>query len=160
MTGRGRPVAPRWARRRRAREAALRLLYRCEVGRLDEAGDVTALDGVYDEEEGGPLDGEEQRLAAALARGAWEARAALDARIAAAADNWRVERLAAVDRQILRLATHELLAWPETPPGVVLDEAIELARIYSGEEAARFVNGVLDAILRALRREGRVRDRP
>jgi N utilization substance protein B len=62
--------------------------------------------------------------------------------------------MAMVDRAILRLAVGELLARPETAPGVVINEALELARRFSGEEAVRFVNGVLDAIRRRLDRAG------
>jgi N utilization substance protein B len=61
--------------------------------------------------------------------------------------------MAVLDRLILRLATYELLAEPSTPARVVLNEAIELARAYSGDEAVAFVNGVLDAVRRDLRRE-------
>lgn len=151
----GRAASARWAQRKRARETALKLLYRCEVGRLDILEVVCALDTVLDDEDS-PLDDEGRELAALLARGAWDARGPLDLRIGEASTNWRVERMTALDRQVLRLATHELLAHPETPPNVVLDEAIELSRAYSGEEAARFVNGVLDGILRRLRDEGRI----
>lgn len=152
-----RPASAKWARRARAREAALQLLYRAEVGGLAlvEAPDVLA---ELEPDEAEPLDEEGAAIAAALARGAWADRAALDERIGAAATNWRVERMASLDRQVLRLATYELVAHPETPPRVVLDEAIELSRRYSGDEASRFVNGVLDGVLRALRVEGRIVD--
>lgn len=63
--------------------------------------------------------------------------------------NWRLERMSAVDRGILRLASYELQAG-ETPAAVVIDEAIELGRRYSGEESAKFLNGVLDAIRKRL----------
>jgi transcription antitermination protein NusB len=155
MSGSRRPVSARWAQRKRARETALQLLYRCEVGRLEMPEALLTLDST-EVDEGTPLDDEGRSQAASLARGAWDARPALDERIGDASTNWRVERMTVLDRQVLRLATHELLAHPETPPSVVLDEAIELSREYSGEEAARFVNGVLDGILRRLRDEGRV----
>jgi N utilization substance protein B len=80
----------------------------------------------------------------------------LDERIADAARNWRLERMTVLDRLALRLAVHELMAQPQTPPRVVIDEAIELARRYSGEEAAKFVNGVLDGVFRKLKDEGKV----
>jgi len=75
---------------------------------------------------------------------------AIDPLIAAAAEHWRLSRLAIVDRLILRLAVYEIRHEPDTPPAVVIDEALELARTYSGEEAVRFVNGVLDGIRKAL----------
>ena len=68
-------------------------------------------------------------------------------------ENWRVERMAVLDRLVLRMATYELLADPETPARVVINEALELARAYSGDEAVGFVNGVLDAVRKELGRE-------
>ncbi len=73
----------------------------------------------------------------------------IDARITEASSNWRLDRMPAVDRNILRLAVYELVAL-KTPPAVVIDEALELARRYSGDEAVAFVNGVLDAINKRL----------
>jgi len=73
----------------------------------------------------------------------------LDALVAAHAKNWRLERMAVIDRAILRLAACELRAG-KTPPKVVLDEAVELAKTFSSQEAASFVNGVLDAVLKSL----------
>lgn len=70
---------------------------------------------------------------------------ALDKLISAQAENWRLERIAAIDRAILRLAIHELRAG-ETPMKVVLDEAIELAKTFSSEEASSFINGILDGV--------------
>jgi N utilization substance protein B len=75
----------------------------------------------------------------------------LDALVAARSDNWRPERMAVIDRAILRLAAYELRQ-AKTPPKVVLNEGIELAKKFSSEEAARFVNGVLDGLLRSLRK--------
>jgi len=72
----------------------------------------------------------------------------LDAGLAEAAVNWRLPRMAVVDRNVLRLGGYELLHTPETPPGVALDEAIELARRYGSAESPAFVNGVLDRLLR------------
>ena len=69
--------------------------------------------------------------------------------------NWRLERLAVIDRLVLRMAVFELLARPDTPPVVVINEAMELARVYSGEAAVKFVNGVLDAVMRELHEGGR-----
>lgn len=74
----------------------------------------------------------------------------LDAIIAKHATNWRFERLAAIDRAILRLAIYEL-SGAETPPKVVLNEAVDLAKKYSSEEAGSFVNGVLDAVHKSLK---------
>jgi N utilization substance protein B len=62
--------------------------------------------------------------------------------------------MAAIDRLVLRLAVHEMLAHPETPPRVAISEAIDIAREFGGEDSARFVNGVLDGVFRRLKHEG------
>jgi len=70
----------------------------------------------------------------------------IDARITAAAENWRLPRMATVDRNVLRLGAYELLFAPDTPPNVAFDEAIELARRYGSADSSAFVNGVLDRL--------------
>lgn len=92
-------------------------------------------------------------LAEAMACGAWRVRPAADDRINAAATDWTVERMALVDRNILRLGVYELLERPATPPKVVIDQAVELAHAFGDGQSPAFVNGVLDAVWRALRRE-------
>lgn len=154
MAGQG---ETRWEGRRHAREAALRLLYQSEVGQMTIA-DASRVDDAVGGSDAIALDAEAREYAIALASGASRAQTQLDGYIADAARNWRVERMAVVDRLLLRLAIHELLAQPGTPPRVVIDEAIELARSYSGDEAARFVNGVLDAVFKRLKDEGKVVD--
>lgn len=146
----------RWAGRRRAREAALQMLYQAEVGQLPIGEATRAYETLGDDAVA--LDETSGEFAVQLARGAWDARQLLDSYIADASQNWRVERLAVIDRLLLRLAVHELLSLPATPPRVVIDEAIELARSYSGDEAARFVNGVLDGVFKRLKEEGKVTD--
>ena len=86
-----------------------------------------------------------RRFANALFEGAANEAAALDEIIAKHAENWRLERISAIDRAILRLAIHELRG-KGTPPRVVLNEAIEMAKKFSSEESGSFVNGILDAI--------------
>lgn len=142
----------KWDGRRRARETALRMLYQTEVGGRPLA-EVIETHAAVGDPPAETLDEESRAYAVALASGAWENREALDQHIATASTNWRVERLAIVDRLLLRLAVRELLAHPSTPARVVIDEAIELARAYSGDEAARFVNGVLDGVYKRLARE-------
>ena len=80
-------------------------------------------------------------------RGAAAGSAQIDQRISAKSANWRIERMPVVDRNILRLATYEMNQL-KTPPAVVIDEALELARQFSGEESVAFINGVLDAVRR------------
>ena len=147
----------RWHARRRAREAALQMLYQTEVGQLSMS-DVARSHGGIGGNDAIELDAEARDYAVDLARGAWDNKPALDGYISDAARNWRIERLAVVDRLLLRLAVQELLDHPGTPPRVVIDEAIELARSYSGDEAAKFVNGVLDGVFKRLKEEGKVVD--
>jgi len=84
-----------------------------------------------------------------LFEGAAKDVSSLDQMIRLHCENWRFERLAAIDRAILRLAIHEMSA-AETPPKVVLNEAVELAKKFSSEESGSFVNGVLDAVRKSL----------
>lgn len=127
-------------RRRLARETALQALYLAETGRM------SAQEGLLIVRAGAKLEAEVLAFATALAVGADERRADLDARISRAAENWAIERMAAVDRNLLRLASYELLHCPDTPVGVVIDEALEIAKIYSSADSSRFLNGILDRI--------------
>lgn len=143
--------------RHRAREAALQLLYQREVGSIEGADLKAAITRYWEEH---PAPEARQAFTARLVQGTVEALDEIDALLETAADNWRLSRMAVVDRTVLRLGTYELLAGA-APPAVVIDEAIELARTFSGEEAARFVNGVLDGVKRALdRRAASVAGRP
>ena len=83
-----------------------------------------------------------------LVRGAVENRERIDDLIRGQADNWRLERMPPVDRNILRLAVYEMLHERDTPKLVVLDEAIELAKKFGSEQSGRFVNGLLDGLLK------------
>jgi N utilization substance protein B len=141
--------------RRQARASALQVLYECEVGRLALPEALGVLDRVG-EPDAAALDPEDRAFAETLARGVLADTAALDERLSQAARHWRVERMATLDRLVLRMAVHEWLALPDTPPRVVINEAIELARAFSGEDAARFVNGVLDGVFRTLKAEGKI----
>jgi N utilization substance protein B len=87
-------------------------------------------------------------FARTLAQGTWAQKRELDEKLAKTAAHWSVARMTPVDRNILRLGTHELLEHPETPLQVVINEAIELARQFGDAESPSFVNGVLDAIRR------------
>ena len=87
-------------------------------------------------------------FAQTLVNGAMEHREEVDALIRSQADNWRLERMPAVDRNILRLAIYEMLYEKDTPKLVVVDEAIELAKKFGSEQSGRFVNGLLDGLLK------------
>ena len=145
----------RWEGRRRARVAALQALYECEVGHLSILEALDVLDQVG-EPDVNALPDDDRLFAARLAEGAWDARVALDERLGDAARNWRVERMTTLDRLVLRLAVQELLSYPETPPRVAINEAIELARAFGGDDSARFVNGVLDGVYHRLIEEARI----
>jgi N utilization substance protein B len=90
-----------------------------------------------------------------LARGAEAQLGEIDSTISASLQNWRLDRLASVDRNILRLATYELITEPQTPAAVILDEAVEMAKRFGEADSAPFVNGVLDAIRKKVRGEDR-----
>lgn len=133
--------------RHRARSTALQLLYQWEVGGIG-AGDLDdALDLFWTVH---PAPAARRELALGLARGAVGALSEIDLLIARHTDNWRSERLAVVDRLIMRLAVYELL-YERTPSAVAINEALELARTFGGERSVAFVNGVLDAVRRAVR---------
>jgi len=136
--------------RHRSREAALQMLYQWEVGRLDMAAVNQTFWPLR--ADGEPATEDVQAFANRLAAGVVDTVATLDPMIAEAAEHWRLERLNVLDRLILRLAIYELLHQPETPSKVIINEALELARTFSGDDAVRFVNGVLDAVRRRLER--------
>ena len=77
----------------------------------------------------------------------WEHAIEIDEKIAASAENWRLDRMASVDRNVLRIAVTELLHFPAVPPKVAIDEAIEIAKSFSTEQSGSFVNGILDRVL-------------
>lgn len=132
--------------RHRAREAAIQILYFWEIGGAD-AGQ--AIDAFFSEHQ--PDAAESARaFAAKIVHGTIASVADLDQLIAQQARNWRLERLAVIDRLILRVAIWELQHEPETPPAVVLNEAIELARTFGTDDSVKFVNGVLDGIRKTL----------
>ena len=140
----------RAAERHRGRERALQMLYQWEVGRADpDEVDRTFWQLPLDEASE-PV----RRFASELWRGTVARLDALDPLLSAHAANWRLERMAVIDRLILRLALYELTSHPETPAAVIIDEAVELAKTYSSDTAAGFVNGLLDAVARGIGRGG------
>ncbi len=140
-------------RRHRAREAALQILYQAEIGRTSVDRAAETLFGLQWPDEA-PPDEELRAFASQLARDTTARLDAIDPLIAATADRWRPERMAVLDRLIMRMAICELLRDPQTPPPVVINEALELARTFSTEEAVKFINGMLDAIRRKIASEG------
>ncbi len=137
--------------RSRARAAALQMLYQWEVGRSSAHEAIATYWPSQDDAR--DVAEEHREFANGLVRGTISRVAGIDALLAAHAQNWRVERMAVIDRLVLRLAVYELLDEPATPSRVVINEALELARTFSGDEAVAFVNGVLDAVRKDLGRE-------
>jgi N utilization substance protein B len=130
----------------RARSRALQALYAWDVRGEPDLERVAAR--VWDDLAVGA---DERRTATALIREISVRRAELDRALAEVTENWRMERLGAIERSVLRLAAAELAAG-ETPPRVVLQEAIRLAERYGSAKSAKFVNGVLDALARRMGR--------
>jgi N utilization substance protein B len=132
--------------RRRARARALQALYAWDL--VPDAGLVQVGERLFTDLAVGP---EERRVAAPLLASAAESLDEIDRELAKVTTNWRLERLSAIDRSVLRLAATELRIG-ETPPVTVIKEAIHLAERFGTHSSARFVNGVLDALARRLGR--------
>jgi N utilization substance protein B len=126
----------------RARARALQALYACEMRGGKNLDRVAAQ--VWDDLAVGP---EERRLAGLLVRAVTRGGTALDERLAEVTTNWRLERLGAIERSVLRLGAAELMT-RETPPRVAIQEAVRLAERFGTSTSAKFVNGVLDAFAR------------
>jgi transcription antitermination protein NusB len=135
--------------RHRARQQALQMLFEWDLRRLpvDELvrGYYSSL--LVSEDTVGER--RPDAFTESLLRGVIDDLARIDERIARNAVHWRIDRMPAVDRNILRLAVYEMLR-TDTPPAVAIDEALELARKFSTEESVHFINGVLDAVRREL----------
>jgi transcription antitermination protein NusB len=127
--------------RRKSRELALQMLYQSDLG-------GQAADDVRQSfwKGRGEVDREVQGFAEDIFRVAQDRSAEIDKLIQSHAENWRMDRMAAVDRNVLRAAVAELIGFPQTPRAVVINEAIEIARKFSAPESAQFINGVLDSI--------------
>lgn len=127
-------------RRTRGREIALQVLYLLDQNRAAPETEVQAF--LHRR----LRDPELRAYAAELVEGVRARREQLDALIGRAAENWSIERMAAIDRNILRLGAFELLHRPDVPMKVAISEAIELAKRYSTAQSSRFVNGILDRL--------------
>jgi N utilization substance protein B len=131
--------------RHRAREAALQILYQWEIGKGDVARAAATFFDLQWPDTDEPADALRD-FATTLARDTVERLPAIDPMIAETAERWRPERMAVIDRLILRMAVCELTRRDDTPPAVVINEALELARTFSTEDAVKFINGMLDGI--------------
>jgi N utilization substance protein B len=143
--------------RHRSRHRATQILYQIDLRGIAPAEAIqNYYGGLYSEESEGAPDPDDAEsppdpdgFMEELVEGTFARRSAIDAEIQRHSEHWRIERMPVVDRNILRLAVFELLQG-KLPPAVVIDEAVELARRFSGKESARFMNGVLDALRKAL----------
>ena len=130
--------------RRKSREYAMQMLYQWELG--GNTPEQVAASFFLERKAARDV----ESFARGLFQGAVNDLEPLDRLVRAHAENWRLERMAAVDRSILRAAAYELLHCPETPPRAVINEALEIARRFSGEGSVEFVNGILDSVLKSL----------
>jgi len=135
--------------RRRAREAALQMLYQAEVGHLSLPLVRGTFWAVGEDEPVTPPE-RTRAFAERLAEGTLASLGRIDPLIEAHSAHWRLERMPVVDRLVLRLGVYELLEPDDADAAVVIDEAVELAKRFSTPDAGKFVNGVLDAIRRAI----------
>jgi N utilization substance protein B len=127
--------------RRRARAIVLQTLYELDFTNHDLEFTL----GARFEER--PLPEAAQEFTRSLVKGVWTYRDYLDSVVAELAPEWPIDQIAAVDRNVLRIAVYELLFEPETPPKVAINEAVELAKMFGGEGSPRFVNGVLGSLV-------------
>lgn len=127
------------------RECALQILYQHEINKADLEQSIVSFWENHD-----PAEPEVREFADSLVRGTMEHLEEINRAIVQATENWEMSRMAAVDRNILRFATYELLFVPDIPPKVTINEAVNIAKKFSQEESGKFVNGVLDKISHTL----------
>jgi N utilization substance protein B len=135
--------------RRKARELAVQLLYQHDLVKMDPEGAMHLFWEYF------PVALEVREFCTQLVLGTLDRLSMIDELLSEASENWSLTRMSVVDRNILRLATYELLDRPEIPPSVSLNEAIEIAKKYSSPDAAVFINGVLDRVKRMVYPVGR-----
>jgi N utilization substance protein B len=129
-------------RRRKARELAIQLLYQCDLGKTAPEETMALFWEHF------RVEIKVQEFCRQLVLGTVDRLAVIDELLGEASDHWSLGRMSVVDRNILRLATYELLDRPDIPPSVSINEAIEIAKRYSTPDAAVFINGVLDRVKR------------
>ena len=128
--------------RRKARELALQMLYQYDLSANPPAQIVETFEELQKSKPN------TREFAVKIFNGTVENLAKLDEMIAAQADNWRISRMAVVDRNIIRMSIYELLNEEETPKLVIIDEAIEIGKKFGTQKSSQFINGILDGILK------------
>lgn len=145
--------------RRRARELVLQALYDADLAAIQPGEALVSLWAALLDDDGtlgeSRLASDESEFASSLARGVADNLERIDALIEAASLNWRLVRMPVVDRNILRLACHELLSCHDIPVSVTINEAVELAKRFGGDDSRAFVNGILDRVAQDVGRGGR-----
>jgi N utilization substance protein B len=131
--------------RRKSRELTMQMLFQGDLGK-QTPDEVRALFWTSRDD----VDTETRGFAEDLYRVATTRQAEVDALIESHAQNWRLERMAVVDRNLLRAAVAEMIAYPNTPAAIIINESLEIARRYAAPESVQFLNGVLDAISRSV----------
>ena len=135
------------AARHRSRARALQVLFLWDLRKQDIGAAIASFYDTLGSEEDDPKPTDPDEFMETLVRGTVENAVSIDKIISDKSANWRIERMPAVDRNILRLAVYEM-AELKTPAAVAIDEALDLARQFSGDESVAFINGVLDAVSR------------
>jgi N utilization substance protein B len=135
--------------RHKSRQRALQVLFLWDQRKQDVDDSINSFYETLASDEDVPVRTARDEFMEELVRGTVAKCAEIDQRITAKSENWRLERMPAVDRNILRVAIYEM-SEIRTPPAVVIDEALELARQFSGDESISFINGVLDAVHREI----------
>jgi N utilization substance protein B len=133
--------------RRKAREIALQVLYQLDVLRIEPREAIELFWLHFN------APAEAREFASELVEGTWAHRDEIDQMISTCSENWSLERMARVDRNILRLAVYELLHGQGIPPKVALNEAIDLGKEFGSENSGSFINGILDALYSKLRKD-------
>ena len=133
--------------RHKSRQRALQVLFLLDTRKQDIGEAISSFYETLGSEEEVPVATPPDEFMEELVRGTLAKSAEIDRRIVAKSENWRLERMPVVDRNILRIAVYEMSEL-RTPAAVVIDEALELARQFSGDESVSFINGVLDAVHR------------
>jgi N utilization substance protein B len=128
--------------RRKARELALQMLYQRDLS----GNSADAIIGTFEDLQKSKANTRE--FATRIFRGTLDHLGQIDEMIVAQADNWRLERMAVVDRNIIRMSVYEFLHEEDTPKLVIIDEAIEIAKKFGTQKSSQFINGILDGILK------------
>ena len=131
--------------RRKSRELAMQMLFQGDLGKQKPEEVETLFWGSRDD-----VDDETKGFADDIHRVATQREDEVDALIQKHAQNWRLERMPVVDRNLLRAAIAEMLGYPKTPTAVIINETLEIARRYAAPESINFLNGVLDAVGREM----------